>query len=134
MSQHTYWNLGGFFGNSATTLDHVLRISADSFTPVDDHLIPTGEIKSVKSVPGMDFRIPRKIGDGIPKTGTLHFHNLILLLTGYDYNFILNPMSGNGSNVEVFCPTTGINLEIFTTQPAVQYYSGTKKQKYGTSA
>jgi len=112
LSQHTYWNLHGFLNNTQDVLDHVLHIDADRYTPVDINLIPTGEIQPVRSAPWLDFRIPKPIGKDIPEKG-------------YDNNWVLNQNFLDDPVVESTSHMTGIQLRVFTTQPGMQFYSGT---------
>jgi len=121
LSQHTYWNLVG--NASRNILGHFLTINADAITPVDSTLIPTGEITPVTGTP-FDFRTPTAIGTRIDQRQNtqLRFGN------GYDHNFVLN-RGGVTADALVFAarvvePTTGRTLEIYTTEPGVQFYSG----------
>lgn len=121
LSQHTYWNLVG--DPSRDILGHVLTINADSITPVDSTLIPTGVIAPVDGTP-FDFRIPTAIGARIDQKT----NEQIRFGGGYDHNFVLN---GGGSPpgflrfaARVSEPTSGRTLEIFTTEPGLQFYSG----------
>ena len=121
LSQHSYWNLVG--GASRDILSHVLTISADAITPVDSTLIPTGEITPVQGTP-FDFRTPTPIGARVDRrqNAQIRYGN------GYDHNFVLN-RGGAGSDALVFAarvvePSTGRTLEISTTEPSLQFYSG----------
>jgi len=109
LTNHSYFNLKG----QGTILKHELTMNADGFTPVSADLIPTGEIKSVAGTP-MDFRGGKAIGS-----------DLGLTESGYDHNFVLNDWDGSlRSAVELYELTTGRMLEILTTQPGMQFYSG----------
>jgi aldose 1-epimerase len=121
LSQHTYWNLAG---NAARDiLAHVLTIDADAITPVDSTLIPTGEIAPVADTP-FDFRAPKAIGDRIDQ----RLNTQIRYGNGYDHNFVLNrdkaTLDGLVHAARVVEPSTGRRLEIYTTEPGIQFYSG----------
>jgi aldose 1-epimerase len=117
LANHAYFNLTGDPGNPV--LDHVLTLNADRFTPVDATLIPTGELRSVEGTP-FDFRTPHKVGERIEA------HDEQLLLGhGYDHNWVLNkPAPGMSLAAVVTDPGTGRSLEVRTTQPGVQFYTG----------
>ena len=121
LSQHTYWNLAG--NASRDILGHALTINADAITPVDSTLIPTGEIAPVEGTP-FDFRTPTPIGARIDQRDNtqIRFGN------GYDHNFVLNRSSSATSSLvlaaRVVEPSTGRTLEVRTTEPGVQFYSG----------
>jgi aldose 1-epimerase len=117
LTNHSYFNLAGA-GNSSI-LNHKLTIAAQQFTPIDSTLIPTGAIESVAGTP-LDFRTPAVIGARINDPyEQLKFGN------GYDHNFVLNRSSEplhKAAKVEEL--TSGRVLEIYTTEPGIQFYSG----------
>lgn len=114
LSNHSYFNLGGKTDDSI--LGHELTLAADRYTPVDDTLIPTGEIAPVEGTP-LDFRKPTAIGARIDQ--------LKGDPGGYDHNFALNDQTGKlAFAARVYDPKTGRVLEMATTEPGVQFYSG----------
>ena len=119
VSQHSYFNLKG--AGNGDILDHEIMINADKFTPVDKNLIPTGELRPVKGTP-LDFTTSTRIGARIDDN-----YEQLVLGHGYDHNFVLNDnpkQNGLVLAARVHEPTTGRNLEVWTTQPGVQFYTG----------
>ena len=115
LTQHSYFNLAG----RDSILSHVVMIPADKFTPVDSTLIPTGELRPVAGTP-FDFRTPTPIGARIAQDDEqLKFGK------GYDHNWVINkPMGQYGLMARVTEPTSGRTLEVFSTEPGLQFYSG----------
>jgi len=117
LSQHSYFNLAG--EGTSDILNHEIMINADRFTPVDKNLIPTGELRPVKGTP-FDFTTSTKIGARIEDP-----YDQMVLGHGYDHNWVLN-RKGDGLSLaaRVYEPTSGRVLEVSTTQPGVQFYTG----------
>ena len=119
ISGHSYFNLGGE-ASAADVLGHLVTLNADAFTPVDATLIPTGERRAVAGTP-FDFRAPTPIGRMI-RDGR---DEQIRIARGYDHNFILNGADGKlRSAARVEDPESGRVLDVLTTAPGIQFYSG----------
>lgn len=111
LTQHNYFNLTGDHAN--TILNHTLKIDADFYTPVDSTLIPTGELKAVKGTP-FDFTTATKIGARIDS-----------VKGGYDHNWVLNKKDSSLQLIAVLADSvSGRKLEVYTTEPGLQFYSG----------
>ncbi|XEC97657.1 aldose epimerase family protein [Paenibacillus tarimensis] len=117
LSQHNYYNLAG--AGNGDILNHIVTINADRYTPVKPDLIPTGEVQPVHGTP-LDFRQPTPVGARIHSG-----HRQMQYAQGYDINYVLD-LSGQSlafaARVEE--PKSGRVMEVYTTQPAVQFYTG----------
>lgn len=118
LSNHSYYNLKG--EGDTTILDHYFIINADHFTPVDNEWIPTGEIATVEGTP-FDFRDGKQIGQDLNKENQQLKNGL-----GYDHNWVLNKPVPDSLTfaAKLWEESTGRYIEIYTTEPGFQFYSG----------
>jgi aldose 1-epimerase len=118
LTNHSYFNLSG--DPNKTILDQVLYLNANTYTPTDKELIPTGAIEKVAGTP-LDFTTPTVIGERIDDTSS----EAIRFGGGYDHNFVLNSKGDiHKIAAKVLAPTTGITMEVYTTEPGIQLYTG----------
>lgn len=117
LTQHTYWNLAG--DGSGTVLGQQIMIDADAFTPVDTTLIPTGVLQSVEGTP-FDLRKPVMIGARINEPDVQ-----LKTANGYDHNFVLRGTGqGLAHAARAMDPASGRTIDVSTTEPGIQFYTG----------
>lgn len=119
LTHHSFFNLTGNPEKSIN--NHILQINADTYTPVDDGLIPIGEIVPVESTP-FDFRKPLSIGKRVDEN-----HEQLILGRGYDHNWVLDA-SGLNKDIRLAArvtePESGRMMEVYTNEPGIQFYGG----------
>tara|TARA_B110000037_G_scaffold187620_1_gene218352 strand:- start:78 stop:1088 length:1011 start_codon:yes stop_codon:yes gene_type:complete len=117
LTQHSYFNLGGH--DSGDCLEHEVFIDSDAFVVTDAEAIPTGEIRSVEGTP-FDFRSAKTVGADIGLD-----YDQLEVGSGYDHTFVLDKDASSSSLVaSVFDPNSGRSMDVYTTEPGVQFYAG----------
>ena len=117
MTNHSYFNLSG--DPNKTTMDHVLYVNADQMTPIDSTVGVTGEVRKVDGTP-FDFRKAHAMAEEISKDD-----EQIKFANGIDHNFVLNTAGDISQKAaSLYCPETGIKLDVYTNEPGIQVYTG----------
>jgi len=115
LTQHSYFNLSG----GGTIHEHLLRINASGYTPVDSDYLPTGILKSVDNS-SFDFRAERQIGQAMSDLSSVDLRG-----GGFDHNFVLDYGNEKGlSAAHLYDPLSGRTMDVFTSQPGLQFYTG----------
>lgn len=120
LTNHAFFNLAGIANPTPTVCNNIVTINADFFTPMDNVSIPTGEIMKVEGTP-MDFRTPYTVGERIDEK-----YEQLVFGAGYDHCYVLNKREAGELTFAAKCvePESGRNMEVYTTEPGVQLYTG----------
>ena len=118
LTSHGFFNLAGIAHPTSSIEDHIVTINADHYIPIDNTSIPTGEIRSVKNTP-MDFTVLKEMGQDINAD-----YEQLAFGNGFDHNWVLNTKGDlTQKAAHAVSESTGIVLDMYTTQPGVQFYS-----------
>lgn len=120
MTSHGFFSLAGIGNPTPTCEDVICQINADFYVPIDENSIPTGEILKVKGTP-FDFTTPHRVGDHLTDFSDEQIKNG----TGYDHCFVLNKHEPGELTfaAKIVEPKSGRSMEVYTTEPGVQFYS-----------